>query len=159
MPVEVEEAIAALTRLQNRLDDETRAIVKDGADLIQLNARAATPIGTPGNTTNAPGELRESIVTTPVAGGGGRWVARVLTDLVYSWQREAGGELHGAMAFNWGKYPNGRWGTITHLSDGRVLVWHVTQVGAFYMEKGRDRSVNGIRRIAINRVNAAIRTF
>lgn len=94
MPVDAAEAIAALNYLGDLVDAAARQIAENGAGIVRDLAKAGAPRGVPGNTTNAPGDLALSITTTPVVGSSGIFEASVGPHMIYSKQREFGGEIY-----------------------------------------------------------------
>ena len=91
---DVAETVAALTRLQGRLDDAMVAIVSEVLERVQTQARANTsdfhydyPEAKP------PGELAASIIKEGPIGGGGVYQGAVGPTVVYGAQREFGGHI------------------------------------------------------------------
>ena len=52
------------------------------------------PVGVTGNSTNAPGDLRRSIVVEGPAGGDGIYSGKVGPTVIYGRQRELGGDIY-----------------------------------------------------------------
>jgi hypothetical protein len=92
--VGAEATIAALTVMEGQFDEATRQIVADAAHIIQGLAMNFAPVGTPGNSTNMPGDLRRSIYVDGPSGGGGTWFAQVGPTVIYGRQRELGGAIY-----------------------------------------------------------------
>jgi len=91
---DVDATIAGLDALVERVRDQTRQITADALHLIQAAAMGLAPVGTPGNTTNMPGDLRRSIdVEGPVEVSDDTWAGRVGPTKDYGRQRELGGEI------------------------------------------------------------------
>ena len=94
MPIDAKATIAAMEKMKAAMDVEVRFISKNIAATIQKNARATTPIGREGNSTNPPGELAASIIID-----GPHFLNRHTTftqvgpTTIYGRQRELGGEL------------------------------------------------------------------
>ncbi|HEX7355318.1 MAG TPA: hypothetical protein VF288_10860 [Mycobacteriales bacterium] len=94
MPVDVAATIAGFDALGTRMDVAARGIASTAAHLVQAAAMKAAPVGTPGNSTNAPGDLRRSIdVQGPRALSAHAWEAEVGPTTAYGRQRELGGEI------------------------------------------------------------------
>ena len=98
--------IAGLDALDKRVQLATEAIVADVSHMFQAFSMRNAPIGVPGNSTNAPGDLARSIeVDGPHAMGAGVYSADVGPTVVtanpgpggrvynYGRQREFGGEI------------------------------------------------------------------
>ena len=83
----------AIDALILRLDSAVRQAVEDSAVAVQRKAAAIAPRGTPGNTTDPPGRLAQSIIVTGPLGGGGVYAAQVGPTTVYGRQRELGGAI------------------------------------------------------------------
>lgn len=130
MPVNVDATLQGIENLEKRVKVALYNFVEEAAKDVQQKAAAFSPEGTGGNSTNAPGDLARSIyITGPVNvnANGTEYYAEIGPTVIYGRLRELGGEINAVMAFHWGKFPYGRWGTIARLPDGRVLVQHITQ--------------------------------
>ncbi len=94
MPIDAKATIAAMEKMKAAMDVEVRFISKNIAATIQKNARATTPMGREGNSTNPPGELAASIIID-----GPHFLNRHTTftqvgpTTIYGRQRELGGPL------------------------------------------------------------------
>ena len=98
MPVDAGATIAGLEALRWRMDEAVRRSVAAAAHLIQGDAMRKAPVGTPGNSTNTPGDLGRSIDVQGPLGGDGRYEARVGPTVIYGRQRELGGDIYPVMA-------------------------------------------------------------
>ncbi|MGC8473068.1 MAG: hypothetical protein ACP5PW_01490 [Candidatus Dormibacteria bacterium] len=92
-PVDVGATEFAISRLILRLDSATNEAVARSAENVRAKAAALAPKGTPGNSTDPPGRLGQSILVTGPAGGGGEYRAFVGPTTVYGRQRELGGPI------------------------------------------------------------------
>ncbi len=92
MAIDIAETLAALDALNTRTNEAMRQSVADGLHLIQATAMAKAPRGTPGNSTNLPGDLARSIEVTGPRGRGARglYVGWVGPTTVYGRLRELG---------------------------------------------------------------------
>ena len=140
--------IAALELVAGRVGDAVRAATGDVAHLLQAKGMAEAPVGTPGNTTNMPGDLARSIdVEGPVGDGDGRWLARVGPTTVYGRQRELGGDIYPKVA---AMLRFEKFGDVVY-SRG------VHQVGDHYMLRARESTSDGaILAVVEARLAAAI---
>lgn len=92
MPVYVDATILGMDALSARVTNTTWQIVADSAHLVQAYSMAAAPVGVPGNSTNAPGDLRRSIIVEgPYELGKGSYRAYVGPTVIYARQRALGG--------------------------------------------------------------------
>lgn len=145
-PPTVVAALAGFDALLARMDVATRQLTADAAHLVQAQSMKEAPVGKPGNSTNAPGDLRRSIDVQGPAGGRGVYEARVGPTVIYGRQRELGGEIypvHAAALHFW------RAGT-------EIYATRVYQVGNPYMLRGEMRALPMIETVARQRVAAAI---
>ena len=95
MDVDISATLAGLDALQGRIDDATRQATADAAHLFQASAMVHAPVGITGNSTNAPGDLRRSIVVDgPVQIAEHSWHAKLGPTTVYGRQRELGGDIY-----------------------------------------------------------------
>lgn len=146
--IHVSATIAGLDALAERIDEATKQIVADAAHLVQRASMEFAPVGTAGNTTNTPGDLRRSIRVTGPEGGDGTYVAQVAPWIVYGRQRELGGTIR---AYN----PSG---LLTFVKFGQVYrKASVYQVPHPYLEPGRDTSIPAIEAVAIERLSIAVK--
>ena len=91
---EVSATIAGLEALKGRVSEATRQSVADALHLFQASGMGHAPVGVSGNSTNAPGDLRRSIlVDGPVPVSEGTWTGEVGPTTVYGRQRELGGPI------------------------------------------------------------------
>ncbi len=157
--ISVAATIAGLDKVAGRLDRATKRIARDGAPIVEGLAKTKAPVGVPGNTTNQPGDLRRSIRVTGPREYGGAYGYRVAPWIDYGRQRELGGDIyprsHPYLAFLWGKEPPDS--GLPHLPDGRVLVSHVYQEGAFYLTRAADEARPLIWQLAVEYVTIAVR--
>lgn len=105
MGIDVGATVAGLQALAIRVTNATEAIVGDVAHVFQAKAMELAPVGVPGNSTNAPGDLARSIEVEGPTGFGTTFVARVGPTVItmypgpggrvfnYGRQREFGGTL------------------------------------------------------------------
>jgi hypothetical protein len=94
MGVNASATIAALGALADRMNEAARRTAEEGADLFKVNVAKEAPIGTPGNTTNPPGDLAASVDVTGPAGGDGSYTALIGPTAIYARQRELGGAIY-----------------------------------------------------------------
>lgn len=91
---EVAATVAAMEALKARVSAATRQSVADALHLFQAAGMAHAPVGVSGNSTNAPGDLRRSIIVDgPAPVGAGVWEGQVGPTVVYGRQRELGGAI------------------------------------------------------------------
>lgn len=146
MGVDVSRTLAALGDLGKRMDTAAFNTVKDGLDLIQLSARAKAPVGTPGNSTNAPGDLGRSIEVEGPAGDGGIYSGKVGPTVIYGRQRELGGDIYkspGWMKFMWG-------------DKGLTFAHHVYQKPEPYLKPATEEQLPNLEVLAYEHALAAI---
>ncbi len=93
MTINVAACIAGMDALALRMEIATLEIVHEAANHVQAQSRIEAPEGTPGNTTNAPGDLKASILIEGPTGGGGTYTALVGPTVIYGRQRELGGTI------------------------------------------------------------------
>lgn len=87
-------AIAGLEALKARVSDATRQSAADALHMFQAAGMAHAPVGVSGNSTNAPGDLRRSIIVEgPHTSGPDVWSGQVGPTTVYGRQRELGGPI------------------------------------------------------------------
>lgn len=146
MPVDVSAAIAGLDALTIRIDDATRQIVADAAHIVQANVMREAPVGKPGNTTNAPGDLRRSIDVEGPHGAAGLYEARVGPTMIYSRQRELGGHI----------YPKTAAALVFRKNGAIYRVSHVYQDPNPYTARGEMASHAEIEAVVRARLSAAI---
>ena len=94
MGVEVGDTIAALKLMGPRMDHAVFQTVADGLGVLQASAMEKAPVGVTGNSTNAPGDLRRSIVVEGPVGGDGIYSGKVGPTVIYGRQRELGGDIY-----------------------------------------------------------------
>ena len=86
---------AALSALVTRIDLATQQICADAAHLFEAAGKKNAPVGVSGNSTNAPGDLRRSIIVDgPHALGVHVYTAQVGPTTIYGRQRELGGDIY-----------------------------------------------------------------
>jgi hypothetical protein len=144
--VDVDATIEGLDRLSSRVDEATGQITEDALKLFQASGRVNAPIGTEGNTTNEPGDLKESIVVLGPYGIEGEYEGEVGPTVIYGRQRELGGPIFkfdGFMVFHWG-------------ARGWTYAHQVEQEGAHYMLKGYIQVRPSIPPLIEERLTAAI---
>jgi hypothetical protein len=165
VPIRVAGTIAGLDALSLRVDAATLQSTADALHLFQAAGMLRAPVGTPGNTTNAPGDLARSIDVEGPEGGEGVYEGRVGPTVIYGRQRELGGaidKLDGYMKFsttgaflpNFGQhYPEQRYG-----GGDFVFTHHVFQFGAHYMLQAQDEVLlsGSIEAVTEAHVDAAI---
>jgi len=95
MSVDVARTLAGLDALLARMDLGVKQSIADAAHLIQAAAMEKAPVGTPGNSTNAPGDLARSIEVEGPTGGDGIYAAELGPTVIHGRQRELGGEIYG----------------------------------------------------------------
>lgn len=139
MPSDVSGTIAGLDALVRRVHDATEQSVSDVAHMFQGLAMKLAPVGSPGNSTNAPADLARSVEVDPIVGGDGVYATRVGPTVVtrnpgpggrvynYSRQREFGGEITPRVAQR-----------LRFSKGGRVYFAHrVMQAGSHYLGRAR----------------------
>jgi len=146
--VEVTACIAGMEALEHRMNTAVRQIVEDAAHLIQLAGAAKAPVGTPGNSTNAPGDLGRSVSVEGPYGGDGIYEAKVGPTMIYSRQRELGGAIYAKNARYMHFFQHG-----VERFERRVY-----QHPEPYMKPARDESIEPIAVLARARVAEAIVT-
>lgn len=91
---DVQATITALSALEVRVNDAVRQATADVLHMFQAAIMENAPVGVAGNSTNAPGDLRRSVlVDGPHAIGDNTWAGEVGPTMVYSRQRELGGPI------------------------------------------------------------------
>jgi hypothetical protein len=145
--VDVGKTILGMDALGARIHNATRTITDKGAHLIQAASRSYAPIGTPGNSTNAPGDLARSIIVDGPFKTGTGYTASIGPTVIYGRQRALGGYLvpkvAPAMAFS-----------IYGQTFVRTLVYQKDQP---FMHPGRDTAVPAILSMAKAQVTIAIK--
>ncbi len=115
--------LASLALMQGSFLAAIQDITSEGSKMAVQSSQSFTPVGVLGNSTNPPGELKASIQIYSRSGGGsGRVVYQYGTDLIYSKQREFGGDIS---AKNVPYLVFSIFGTVIEIAQ-------VSQVGAFY---------------------------
>jgi hypothetical protein len=144
---DVEETIAALDALALRVRGATRDTVADAAHLIQASSMGFAPVGTAGNSTNMPGDLRRSItVDGPVETGDDSWEAQVGPTVVYGRQRELGGAIYPQSASR-----------LRFEKFGHVYYrWRVYQLPHPYLKPGEEAAMPAIEAVRDERLTIAI---
>jgi hypothetical protein len=142
VPIRVAGTIAGLDALSLRVDAATLQSTADALHLFQAAGMLRAPVGTPGNTTNAPGDLARSIDVEGPEGGEGVYEGRVGPTVIYGRQREFGQH-----------YPEQRYG-----GGDFVFTHHVFQFGAHYMLQAQDEVLlsGSIEAVTEAHVDAAI---
>ncbi len=146
MSVEVGKTILGMDALGARIHKAARLIVDKGAHLIQDASRSFAPVGVPGNSTNAPGDLARSIIVEGPNETSTGYEAFIGPTVIYGRQRALGGPLEPktapAMVFT---------------------IWGITYVRTFvdqkaepFMHPGRDTAVPAIVSMANAEVSLAI---
>lgn len=142
MGIEVGGTIAGLERLIRRVDQATEEIIREAAHVFQAQAMLTAPVGTPGNSTNTPGDLRRSIAVDGPKGGAGVYTAEVGPTVTTA------NPGPGGTVFNYGRIREFG-GTITpkvapalaFRSFGAVYITaSVTQVGDHYLLRARTEA-------------------
>jgi hypothetical protein len=157
--INVLDTIAGLDALALRIDGATAQATADALHLFQAAGMLNAPIGTPGNSTNAPGDLARSIDVEGPAGGDGVYAGEVGPTVIYGRQRELGGTITKADGFmrfftdGGGHYAEAIYG------GSPVVYTHVVhQFGAHYMLRAWDDVVlsGSIEAVTEERVAIAI---
>lgn len=146
MPVEIADTLAGIDELSKRFNTAMRDIVGDALHEIQLFGALFAPAGTPGNTTNPPGDLKRSIDVQGPQGGDGLYAGRVGPTVIYGRQRELGGHIYPKFA---------RWLVFTKFGD-TVYTKHVYQPPHPYMKPGRALALRFIARDRDERLTKVI---
>lgn len=143
----VSDLIAALEALGDRVDDATRQATADTLHILQAAAMKFAPVGTFGNSTNTPGDLRRSIlVDGPAPIGDDAWFGRVGPTTVYGRQRELGGDI----------YPQ-RTQLLRFRKFGEtVFTAHVFQWSQPYMQPAYDTTKADIEAVVVARMTEAV---
>lgn len=146
MPITVAATVAGLTLLGERFEEATRQVAADAAHIVQARAMVEAPVGTPGNSTNYPGDLRRSIEVQGPHDMGGEYVALVGPTVIYGRQRELGGDIYPKVA---------RLLRFTKFGD-TVFTAHVYQEPNPYMLRGEVASLPAIEAVVYSRLAAVI---
>lgn len=146
MPIDVGATLLGLDALAARINEAARQITADAAHMVQRKAMDVAPVGVSGNSTNAPGDLRRSILVQGPVGADGRYEAQVGPTVVYGRQRELGGPIY---AQNVSYLVFTKFGTTYYTP-------RVFQKPRPYMKPGRMLAIPGIEAMAQERVAAAI---
>ncbi|HVA08721.1 MAG TPA: HK97 gp10 family phage protein [Acidimicrobiales bacterium] len=146
MPITVTATVAGLTILGSRFEEATRQITADAAHIVQARAMVEAPVGTPGNSTNYPGDLRRSIDVQGPYNTGGEYVALVGPTVIYGRQRELGGNIYpkAATLLRFTKFGQ------------TVFTSHVYQHPNPYMLRGEMASLPAIEAVVYARLAAVI---
>jgi hypothetical protein len=144
--VDVSKTILGIDALTVRMDLATEDIVADALRLFQLAGKAEAPVGTPGNTTNPPGDLARSISVSGPIGGDGVYSGKVGPTTIYGRQRELGGAIRPVYAsflhfFRWGK---------------EEFRFRVFQEGDHYMRRAYKETLPNVEIMAQERVARVI---
>ena len=144
--IDVADTIAGFEMLIDRVNAATEGIVGDALHLIQLAAMRNAPIGTPGNSTNPPGDLARSIDVDGPYGGDGLWAGEVGPTVIYGRQRELGGDIYPrtAKALHFWRFGE------------EVYTRHVYQAPEPYLAPAEAESLPAIQTMADERIAAAI---
>ncbi len=144
--IDVAKTILGMDALASRIHSATRRIVDQGAHLIQDASRSYAPVGVPGNSTNAPGDLARSIIVEGPNEITNGYVAYIGPTVIYGRQRALGGALvpktAPAMVF-----------TVFGTTFVRTFV---NQIAHPFMHPGRDTAVPSIVTMANTQVGLAI---
>lgn len=144
---DVAATLAALDVLSARFDAVMPEIVAEIAHTMQVAIMANAPVGTPGNSTNMPGDLRRSIqVDGPTPVGAHGWEARVGPTTVYGRQRELGGDI----------YPTTKKVMAFTKFGERIFTRHVYQKPDPYTKTGYDESEGSVSLIVYEQLAAVI---
>ena len=146
---DVEATIAGLDLLGQRIEDATRQIAADMGHILQAELMKTAPVGTPGNTTNAPGDLRRSMDFEGPYGSGAAYTGRVGPTVIYGRQRALGGPIYAkvapALVFT-------KFGVIYRIAPPKF----VTQMPNPFMQRAYMQSMGKIELDARARVTEAI---
>lgn len=158
MPSDIEATIAGLDALVIRVHDAMEQSVSDVAHMFQGFAMRNAPVGSPDNSTNAPGDLARSIAVEGPFGGDGTYYARVGPTVTtrhagpggrvynYGRQREFGGDITPNVA-----------GRLRFTKGGRVYFAHrVHQVGSHYLGRARADGQPFIERLLVKNLTIAV---
>ena len=146
MGVDVSSAVAGLDLIKDLVTAATADITHDAAERFKLAEDWNIKPGTPGNTTNAPGDLAASVMVEGPVGGDGVYESRVGPTLVYSWQREAGGDI----------FPK-RVAALHFFRFGEeIFTKHVWQEGSLYRERSYAEMLPSLEPMAVERIAEAI---
>jgi hypothetical protein len=138
--IDVAATIAGLGAVGNMINETTGKAVGDVAHLFEARISIEAPVGTPGNSTNAPGDLGRSVIVTGPIGGDGVYEADVGPTMIYSRQRELGGRIYA-------KNPSG---LLTYVKFGHLYRKpSVYQVGQYYTKRAYDFSETAVETIVI----------
>lgn len=148
MTADVKACIAGIDALSERMDHAMHDITTDALKEVRLWAAFYAPVGTPGNTTNPPGDLKRSFDIEAPVGGHGLYVGRVGPTTIYARQRELGGHIYPKRA----KY-------LRFVKFGEVVYTrHVYQRGQFYTKRGRATAIPWIEKKTIDTIAVAIKS-
>jgi hypothetical protein len=146
VPITVTGTLAGLQALRVRVDDATQQVTADAAHIVQTELMKSAPVGTPGNSTNAPGDLKRSMDVQGPFGFNGRYLATVGPTVIYGRQRALGGDIYPKMARS---LVFTKFGTT-------IYTMHVAQGPNLYMEEGEAASLPLIPPVVEARMTAAI---
>ena len=147
MAIEVKDCIAGIEKLSENLDSTMHRITKRALETIQVAGASFAPVGTPGNTTNPPGDLKRSIDVEGPRGGDGLYGGEVGPTVIYGRQRELGGHLYAKRA----RYMRFvKWGVVYYRK-------HVYQFPHPYMKPGRTVSIEPIWVMANKQIAGTIK--
>lgn len=154
MPVSINVAdtIFGFDLLAGRIDRATRDIASDALKLFQLAGMKEAPVGTPGNTTNPPGDLSRSIDVDGPSGGSGVYTGQVGPTTIYGRQRELGGDIYPKNVLH-GTYT--KFGTQYSYGPG-FGKGYVHQEGDHYMLRAYGATLPAVKIMADARVVAAV---
>ena len=146
MAVEVEDTIRGLDILNLRIDAAVKQTVADVLHMFQAAGMEKAPVGTPGNTTNAPGDLSRSIEVTGPDGSDGSYSGLLGPTTVYGRQRELGGDIYPVHAR---RLRFEKFGEVIH-------TFHVYQHPEPYMLPAEEENIVNVYPIAESRIAEAI---
>jgi hypothetical protein len=134
--IDASATIAALTVLSGRFEADAKQVTEMALEQVRNLGALWAPAGIPGNSTNAPGDLKRSIDISPIVRiREGEYTGRVGPTVIYGRQRELGGHI----------YP--RRARVLHFwkFGQEVYTHHVYQPPHPYMKPGRAAALPIIR--------------
>ena len=156
--VNVDRTVAALLALDGRIDEATKQIAGDAACVVRDMSALYARSGSPGNSTNPPGDLKRSIDVEGPVGGDGVYMARV-GPTVESMNPGPGGSIR-----NYGRIQE-LGGVITPRVSQRLAftIYGEFRTAMFvvrpprpYMKPGREQSLPHIEELASSEIAKAI---
>ena len=132
--IDVAGTIAGLQLMKDNVREALQQSSSDALKTYRDTAKTLAPVGEPGNSTNPPGQLRDSIRAQVYGGSDGVFRFRVGPRTIYARQRELGGVILPVRAFR----------LIFHIYGVRVRTERVFQYGSFFMKRTQETQTGPI---------------